>query len=113
MNPEAGEISPHSVSCPGMELLKSLAYQQVTEPQIGAPSSRGQSDLGRPRSTPRYQAWRCLSDYPEAAPGGLRRPGKKPEVVRRDSRRPTKPVVAIQFAPAPNARSTGPSFLCP
>ena len=34
MNPEAGEISPHSVSCPGMELLKSLAYQQVTEPNL-------------------------------------------------------------------------------
>src|SRR6202035_4676562 len=47
-NPEAGEISPHSVSCPGMKLLKSLAYQQVTEPPICAPSSRGQSDLARP-----------------------------------------------------------------
>jgi hypothetical protein len=52
----APRSSPHSVSCPGMELLKSFAYQQVTEPQIGAPSSRGQSDLARPRSTPRYQA---------------------------------------------------------
>src|ERR1700732_2198100 len=58
MTPEGGEIAPHSVSCPGMELLKSLAYQQVTEPQIGAPSSRGPSDLRRPRSTPRQAGGR-------------------------------------------------------
>ncbi len=47
MNPEAGEISPHSVSCPGTELL---AYRQVAEPKIAAPSARAPSGLARLRS---------------------------------------------------------------
>src|ERR1700676_349212 len=74
MNPEAGEISPHSVSCPGMELLKSLRISRRRNPKLARhllAASRILGDLARLRDIKRDDASRITQRQRQAGFVGM------------------------------------------